>query len=168
MLANDIKKKSQGMYELDGEWTSIGKQKAIFENEQRKKGLVKVGSQWMTPAEKKLWDAKKAVLDIIRLKSIANADYQVLQALEDGSLCVLPEAGQSMTQDYYGTTFFLVGATQDVFADDEKFKGDLYWAGTFTYTTVKGVTRTVNAYAVDHATAFKSAAQKMGVIGGGK
>lgn len=125
-----------------------------FDEEQKAKGMVKFQGKWMTPSEIKEIEAKQRdkeyiakADEIVMSKARTKVPFKVVQALPDGALCHAAEWNSALRGYYYtGDFFFLLGATSKTLADDEEYTEDLYWAGTYTYTTVKGLEKTVKCY----------------------
>lgn len=128
----------------------LEKQDQIFEDEQQKKGLVKYKGIWISPEKKKEVEANEKADSLILSKFHRGVTFKIIQAMKDGLLCVCGRYS-SYYEDYIydGEVFFLYGLTGRIVADEEKFKNDLYWAGTHSYTTVQGINKTVNSYTVD-------------------
>jgi len=87
---------------------------------------------------------------VIFPKSKTNIRFKVLQSLPDGALCIAgvwDTAWQKIV--YSGELFYWVDSTNAFTADDEEFQDDLYWCGTYSYTTVKDIHKTVHAYTSD-------------------
>ena len=90
--------------------------------------------------------AKSMVLS----KSKRDVNFKVLQSLPDGALCLEGE-WNSLSQKFFytGELFFWIDSSNMFTAYDEKIHGDLYWCGTYNYTTVKDISKTVHAYTKD-------------------
>lgn len=87
---------------------------------------------------------------IVLSKSKKNTHYKVLQSLELGSLCIEGQWNEIFQEFLYdGDPFFWVDSSNAYTADEEKFSGDLYWCGTYSYTTAQEISKTVNAYTAD-------------------
>lgn len=83
-------------------------------------------------------------------KSRQNTFFKVLQSMEQGSLCIDGSWDYDLQDMFYnGDIFFWVDTSNAYTADEERFHGDLYWCGTYKYTTVKDIPKTVNAYTTD-------------------
>lgn len=135
-----------------------------FEAEQRKKGLVAYGNEWITPAEKASREANDKAKRISASKFERNVAYKVLQALDDGLLCVRAEFSRYLGVTYTGDIFFLYGIGNRVIADGEEYRDDLYWTGTYSYTTVQGIPKTVNSYSVSRELALEIVKIKFGLV----
>lgn len=146
------------------------RKKEEFAREQKAKGLVKYGDRWVTAAEKRVLEAKdrarrearererdyqRRAREIAMVKYRSNAAFEIMQPLERGSLCIMRSDGD---------VFFLIGLTRKVTGRGERYRGDLYWAGTYTYETVAGAEQTVNAYALDLRTATTVVRLKFGLF----
>jgi len=92
--------------------------------------------------------------EIMLSKSQKNVVFKVLQAMEDGCLCIEGVYDEEDEEIYFtGSVFFWIDATSRYTADDETFLKDLYWCGTYSYTTVKDMPKTVHRYSSDRALA---------------
>jgi S1-C subfamily serine protease len=128
-----------------------------FEEDQQAKGMVKYQEQWKTPAEIKEIEAKERnkaystrADELVLSKFKKGVPFKIIQSTPQGALCKLAEWDRVLEGWYYtGETFFMLGVTSKALADGEKYKDDLYWAGTHTYTTVQNIERTVNSYSYD-------------------
>jgi len=70
--------------------------------------------------------------------------------MEHGALCRRGEYDYYLGEWYYtGEIFFWVDCTNATVADEDRFHGDMYWCGTYTYITVQNVEKTVHAYTTD-------------------
>jgi len=140
-------------------------QQKQFEKEQQEKGLVKYGAKWITPEERKRAEEDEKIDRLVTSKSLTGVRFKVIQSRSEGLLCVMgewdPHSGVSV---YSGDPFFLHGTSNATMADDERFFGDLYWAGMYTYTTAKGVEKTVNSYAVERGLARKLIRAKFNLV----
>jgi len=148
----------------------LAEEQQRFSEEQRAKGLVKFAGKWMTPAEKIVAEKKareanydKIADKAIKSRSHKNKHFKVIQALDDGLLCV-EGIEQKRNRIYYtGDIFFLYGLSRKTVADEEIYVGDLFWAGTYTYTTVAGAVRTVNSYCLKLESARHIVRAKLGL-----
>ncbi len=133
---------------------------AAFEEEQRAKGLVKYDGEWMTPAEKerRARDAKFAQL--IVTKSRTRQTFKILQVLEEGrALCVsirFDRYGNRILTDEIFCLLYTASINKTV-VDGEIFTNDLYWSGTYSYTTVQGAPKKVSLFAIELADAIREA-----------
>jgi S1-C subfamily serine protease/tetratricopeptide (TPR) repeat protein len=101
----------------------------------------------------------------ILTRSKENAPFKVMQSLPAGALCVFGEVktypALGIVETYYtGETFYLSGTQNRVggntVVDDEELSANLYWGGTYTYTTVRDTERTVNLYCLSLPEAMKA------------
>lgn len=159
----DEEQRAKGLIKFQGQWLTQDQiqqeieAQARYDEEQMAKGLVKYKGQWKTPVEIKEIEAKdrdKAYSaradELILLKFQKGARFKIIQSMPAGSLCTLAEWNPVRKGWYYtGETFFMLGATSKFFADGIEGNDDLYWAGTYTYTTVQNVEKTVNSYSYD-------------------
>lgn len=76
--------------------------------------------------------------------------YQVIQVLDYGLICIELQQGNRY---YSGETLFIWGNFRDSVAEKDVFRHDIYWAGSYSYTSVNGVDRTIRSFTVslDHA-----------------
>lgn len=85
--------------------------------------------------------------DLIFKKSYPDmAKYKVLQSLGNGALCVLKRRHRNgqWEDGYQGELFYMLDSNM---ADEDCYSSEwLLWVGTYTYETVSGQQRTVNAY----------------------
>lgn len=138
-------------------------QQEIFqrEEEQRKyaalqksRGFIEFRGRWMTP-EEKIYIQKREQEEsyiaqahqIMVSKSKEQVPFKVIQVLNDRALCFSGRYS-SFLKDYIydGETFELQGISTDTMTDGETYKYDLYWAGTYSYTTVRDIDKKVNSY----------------------
>lgn len=88
--------------------------------------------------------------EIMLSKSKRNFPFKILQSMEDGSLCIEGDYDSFFDEiTYDGNVFFWLDGTSRYIADDETYRKDLFWCGTYQYTTVKDMPKTVNQYTVD-------------------
>lgn len=136
------------------------KREEAFEEEQRAKGFVKYDGQWMTPAEKerRVRDAKFARL--IVSKSRTRQTFKVLQVLEEGrALCIsirFDRYGNRVETDEIFCLLYTASINKTV-VDGEIFTNDLYWSGTYSYTTVQGAPKKVLLFAIELPDAVREA-----------
>lgn len=69
--------------------------------------------------------------------------YQVIQVLDYGLICV---ELQQQNPYYSGETLFIWGDFRDTIAEKDAFRHDIYWAGSYSYTNVEGVDRTIRSF----------------------
>lgn len=73
-----------------------------------------------------------------------------------GSLCIRGEYNYQLSKWFYtGDIFYWVDSSNATIADEDIFHGDMYWCGTYTYTTVKKVERTVHVYTTKYDLAIQ-------------
>ncbi len=77
-------------------------------------------------------------------KSYSDVPYKVIQVLDEGLL-----ANELPTNNpYYSNEFMMIwGKFKNSVADNEAYRRDLYWAGSYTFTTVEGYDRTIRSFA---------------------
>ncbi len=136
------------------------KREAAFEEEQRAKGLVKYDGEWMTPAEKERRERNAKFARLIVSKSRTRQTFKVLQILEEGrALCVsirYNSYGNPILTDEVFCLLFSASSNKTV-VDGEIFTNDLYWSGTYSYTTVQGAPKKVALFAIDLSDAIREA-----------
>lgn len=69
--------------------------------------------------------------------------YQVIQVLDYGLICIELQQGNRY---YSGETLFIWGDFRDTIAENDVFRHDIYWAGSYSYTNVEGVDRTIRSF----------------------
>lgn len=149
------------------------RRKRKFEDEQLAKGLVRFKDQWLTPGqanemrrqeeeEKREKEYNAYIHALVMDKHKENINFKVLQAMTEGLLCIMGEWNNVLHRYVYtGEGFYLPDASNKTIADDDRYQGDLYWCGTYIYTTVKGDQRTVNRYSTDLSYALLLAREHM-------
>ncbi len=77
-------------------------------------------------------------------KSFSSIPYKVLQVLDEGLLVnELPTNNPN-----YSNEFMMIwGKFKNSVADNEAYRRDLYWAGSYTYKSVEGYDRTIRSFA---------------------
>jgi len=99
--------------------------------------------------------------NILLPKSWKNMHFKILQSMQNGALCIRGEYDYDLAEwDYWGELFYWVDSSNAMVADEDTFHGDMYWCGTYTYTTVKGVEKTVHAYTMKYDLALSMVRQK--------
>ena len=93
--------------------------------------------------------------EIVLSKSKKNVVYTVFQSLDSGSLCT-EGTWNALSEEFRfdGEDFYWLDTAKAYTADEEKFRNDLYWCGTYSYTTMLDEPRTLNAYTTDIETAI--------------
>ena len=98
------------------------------------------------------WERKMSgIPPLIRRKSLFNRPFKVFQIFDDGqALCVDLSSG---------SIFSLRFSHKDnrSVVDGDEFRQDLYWCGTYSYTTVKSAPKRVNLFAIDLEVAIREA-----------
>lgn len=69
--------------------------------------------------------------------------YQVIQVLDHGLICIELQQGNRY---YSGEILFIWGNFRDTIAEKDVFRHDIYWAGSYSYTNVEGVDRTIRSF----------------------
>ena len=131
-----------------------------FEREQIAKGLVKYNGEWMTPAEKAQAEKNDRFSKLILGNSRLNSQFKVFQIFEDGqALCCFREFDSFRGWYDSDVIFCLHFSASDnrTVTEGQIFNNNLYWSGTYTYTTVKGARSKVTLYSIDLAEAIKEA-----------
>lgn len=121
------------------------RQEAAFARSQRDKGLVQYKGRWMTPEERDRVRRQDKFREFVADRSISGCRFRILQIIGDGrALCI---------NDWSGKTFCLLYATDSAhnraIAEGDHLQNDLYWCGTYSYTTVQNASATVSLYAID-------------------
>ena len=124
-----------------------------FARKQRAKGLVLYDGKWMTPAERAQAEKRDRFFQFIDNRSINNCVYSILQIIGDGkALCVNRRSG---------TTFCLLYSTDNAhnraISEGDVLRNNLWWCGTYTYTTVQNARSTVSMFAIDADVAIREA-----------
>lgn len=133
-----------------------------------KYSIEKENAYWKKKEKIALANAKRAfwskVDKLVTRDSIKNAKFKTFQATDHGVLCVFGKWSSYYKSTMYdGNVFFLYGANNDIVANNEKYTATLYYAGTYKYTTVKGVENTIRSYAVDKKLARRAIVIKLGL-----
>jgi S1-C subfamily serine protease len=132
--------------------------KNAFVARQRSKGLELYGESWLPKDEViKLIERDSQIanaLELISKKSILNSVFSVFQVTNEGLLIRIEQG--NMHQGGINTELvFLFGASADAVADGDRYNGNLYWCGNFSYIQVDGMQRTVNAYSLNKKDAIE-------------
>ena len=125
-----------------------------FAEEQAAKGLERFQDRWVIASEAAY--LRKA--DALVMAKAMTAPFEVFQALPDGGLCIVREGAHN------GDIFKLVGLNRKTLADGDKYAGDLFWTGTFTYMTKQGTERTVNCYVTTREVAQTMVRESFGLF----
>lgn len=116
-----------------------------FAKKQRARGLVLHDGKWMTPTERDHVRRLDRFRSFVADRSIVACRFRILQIIGNGrALCV---------NDRTGNTFCLLYATDSAhnraIAEGDRFTNDLFWCGTYSYTTVQNAPARVALYAID-------------------
>lgn len=76
--------------------------------------------------------------------SYPNIPYRVIQVMEHGILGVELAANNPYNNN---ELFFIWGDFSDSAAENDTYRQNIYWAGSYSYTTVNGVGKTVRSFA---------------------
>ncbi len=113
----------------------------------------------------KLWnEVKDKAQQIVDERTERHVTYQIAQVLEDRELC---HKGNYVPGDgwyFDGAQFSLAGIDTRRDADEEVYTADLYFAGTYTFTTVEGLPRTVPEYAINREYAVGTVIKHFGLL----
>jgi len=148
-------------------------ERAAFEAAQEAKGLVKDGDQWITREEladrekrrkQELADRemRQKVAGAVDAKSInirgrSSILLRVIQPLPDG--CLVIGTPEHLFND---EVVFWIDGSDVVFADQDVVEaGELYWAGTYSYTTVKNVDKVIHCYSTNRSRAIDFLASRL-------
>ncbi|WP_395745428.1 S1C family serine protease [Prosthecobacter sp.] len=94
----------------------------------------------LSPADQRYCYLAERVLE----RSFPQIPYKVIQVLEDGILCQeLPDNNRYFS----GETMFIWGKFRNSVADGEVYRSDIYWAGSYSYTSVENIDRTIRSFA---------------------
>ena len=119
---------------------------------QREKGLEEYNGEWLSSSEvRKLQenDRKKIVAwDKVRMKSVFNSEDEVFQVLDDGVL-FRPITGRVAQGGLALDIAYLSGINTNAAAVGDRYIGDLFWCGTYSYHTKGGRDTTVNSYCLE-------------------
>jgi hypothetical protein len=145
-----------------------------FIQEQQAKGLVFFQGEWRTAAEADRLKKQQELVEIAKKQqqkemtfdakieklvdsqSTNKATFKVLQNLQNGFLC-------SMGEWIYGTLYFSgdfcfvenKGFTKQAIAVGTIMTENLYWGGTYSYTTARNEDKTVTRYYLDRSLAIE-------------
>ena len=124
-----------------------------FARQQRAKGLVFYDGEWMTPSERDLAQKRDRFFRFIEDRSLNNCVYSILQIIGDGkALC---------TNRRNGNTFCLLYSTDSAnnraISEGDVLRNNLWWCGTYKYTTVRNAMSTVPMFAIDVEVAIREA-----------
>jgi len=76
--------------------------------------------------------------------SFSNIPFEVIQVMEHG---VLVRELATNNRNYSGEIFFLWGDFSDSAAENDGYRQDIYWAGSYSYTTVNDENKTIRSFA---------------------
>lgn len=126
------------------------KREEEFAAAQRAKGLVLYNGDWMTPSERENARKRDRFLAFIRERSRFGCVYSILQIIGDGkALCIDLQTGKT-----FCLLFSTDSAHNRAIAEGDRMRNDLYWCGTYSYTTVRNAESTVSMFAIDLDTAI--------------
>jgi TPR repeat protein len=128
------------------------------------RGNVEAANWLQAEAKRREQDFIKRADVIVFSKYKSKVPFRVFQSLPDGCLCSIGEYDAVLERYVFtGEIFFLIDFTSKTVADNEKLTSDLYWAGTYTYTTREHVKKTVNCYSLDRQMAQRAVRLKFGL-----
>ena len=122
----------------------------------KKHGAKWVDGVWMFPDAIREMNYTKHARSLVSEKSPKELiSYRVQQVIDYGALCIIgKELQYSHDYIYNGPWFYWNVGRNNMIATDEEHKNKkFFWAGTYTYTTVKGAMNTVLWYVEDFDTA---------------
>lgn len=146
-------------------------ERAAFEAAQEAKGLVKDGDQWIAKEELAAREKrqKEEAANRERRQKIANvvdgksinigpwAKLRVIQPLSDG--CLVVGTPEHLFND---EVVFWIDGSDAIFADqDVVVVRELYWAGTYNYTTVENVDKVIHCYSTNRTRAIDLLANRL-------
>lgn len=136
-----------------------------FARKQRAKGLVEYKGEWMTPEEMETKRKSDRLADLIVGKSLQAVRFKVFQVFDDGKALCSPMVWTGRRYEESNEVFCLLfpaDENRDI-VDGDVFTNDLWWAGVYSYTTVKGANKKVNLYAINLKVAMNSV-EKQGFL----
>ncbi|BCU76206.1 serine protease [Luteolibacter sp. LG18] len=137
-----------------------------FERDQRSKGLEEFEGNWLPRGQvielQRRAQATKEAVAAVESKSINNSIFSILQVTEDGCLATVRK-GSVKTGGFDTTVVFIFGGAKGLTADGDTYKGNLYWCGTYSYKSVAGIERSVNAYCPTKADAVAVMKKRLGI-----
>jgi len=86
-----------------------------------------------------------ALANHVLTASYPKIPYKVIQVLDYGLIC---SELSDRNRYYSGETLFIWGDYRATVADNDAYRADIYWAGSYNYTTVKGEDRTIRSFAL--------------------
>ena len=122
----------------------------------KKYGAKWIDGVWMAPETVRDMNYTKHARSLVNKNSPKELiSYRVRQVIDCGALCVIgKELKYSHDYIYDGPWFYWNVGRNNMIASDEEHKNrKFFWAGTYTYTTVKGSKNTVLCYVEDFDTA---------------
>lgn len=124
-----------------------------FAAEQRAKGLVLYNGRWMTPAQRDEATKYERFRAFIMHRSKVNARFEILQIIGSGrALCI-----DAQTGDVFCLHYSMDSAENRAVVEGQKFTNNLYWGGTYSYTTVQNAPKRVALFAIDYSEAVQEA-----------
>lgn len=124
-----------------------------FAAEQRAKGLVLYNGRWMTPAQRDEATKYERFRAFIMHRSKVNARFEILQIIGSGrALCI-----DAQTGDVFCLHYSMDSAENRAVVEGQKFTNNLYWGGTYSYTTVQNAPKRVALFAIDYSEADQEA-----------
>ena len=139
-------------------------------NDCKKYGGKWIDGVWMSPNSIREMNYTKQAESLVIEKSPKEPiSYRVTQVIDYGALCII---GKKLTYShsyiYNGPWFYWnVGKNNMVATDEEHKDKKFFWAGTYTYTTVKGGKNTVLWYVEDFYRAVYLVRGKFGLFNKG-
>ena len=127
-------------------------QQEAFAAEQRAKGLEEYKGQWLPKEKADALNKRDQELVVawnkVQAKSIRNLKYSVFQVIPNGML-IEPIAGTIIQGGLNVDLVCLYGVAKGTAAEGDLYKDDVFWCGTYTYSTRGGKTSTIHAYSLD-------------------
>jgi hypothetical protein len=144
--------------ESERQFQLMKEKEAALAEAQRQKGLEKYGQQWLPINEVRVLqkrDREIAVADDeVRSKSITSLMYSVFQVIPKGML-IKPIEGSIKNGGLNVDLVCLYGAAQGRAAEGDLYKDNVYWCGTYSYTTQAGKDATIHAYCLNRDEAIE-------------
>lgn len=133
----------------------------VFERAQRERGLVEIDGEWMRKeeADERILNAR--IADLLDSNSESEVACMVLQILPDGLLCRRLQDSPIPGRGRQGSPIFVAGGYTGLVAENESFRNDLFWAGSYSLLTDDEEIRTIPCYTLNRALAFEILKESM-------
>jgi S1-C subfamily serine protease len=129
-----IEKKAKGLILIEKKWTTI-EAHAKFKREQhdkamKAKGMVKHGTQWVTPKKKKYLEAFEKAKEMVRLRSRQKVETSVVHSSGRKALCRIKVEG---FDGVVRSKLIIVTDDKARLKKGKVHKLNLYWVGVIRY-----------------------------------